>query len=562
MTTIAAFLCLIFILDGLRLRGRARSLAPLPDSDRPVRDDHRFLFPEGVELSEETKRAASRYADAAGLEVLDLVPADYPGTDLLGLLELVDPKTYRGQPSLPARTAAAAILVTEGCLERAGPLAVSYLDGGARDRAEFVHAANELKRCAPRDTSLAVAPQLKHIPLSHSERFGVLRALLGEVAGLALILQGAIFSFIALLLWRETGWGITTLACFHAQALLGLSGLPWARSQMWSLACLRYPLEVSALYKTVTRSTHQPKDQSKAQGMVEHLPPHRAEGALSMKDLSITAKYTCECWVFGKFECAELLATEETKLVFDVTNAVLDLTSSKAQPSLPHSLVQRHAMIDRLLNDWLRTQSGEAQVLELAAGFSARGLRFTEDPHITYTEVDLHSVLGKKRELLARTCAGQEATLRENLRYVAGDLTHLDLSALIDPSRPVFIITEGLCMYLETDAQRILWQRLASLCGQSGSEYVFDLVPSCEEPQSSRAGKVLDLGLRLMTGGRRFAKNERTRAELTKDLLEAGFDSVKTHDPKGQLDRWNLPHTRVPTQQLLFHARAGAGSRS
>ena len=103
MTTIAAFLCLIFILDGLRLRGRARSLAPLPDSDRPVRADHRFLFPEGFELSEETKRAASRYADAAGLEVLDLVPADYPGTDLLGLLELVDPNTYRGQPFLPAR---------------------------------------------------------------------------------------------------------------------------------------------------------------------------------------------------------------------------------------------------------------------------------------------------------------------------------------------------------------------------------------------------------------------------------------------------------------------------
>ena len=117
-------------------------------------------------------------------------------------------------------------------------------------------------------------------------------------------------------------------------------------------------------------------------------------------------------------------------------------------------------------------------------------------------------------------------------------------------------------MYLDADAQRLLWERLASLCGQPGSEYVFDLVPSCEEPQSSRAGKVLDLGLRLMTGGRSFAKDERTRAELSEDLTAAGFDSVKTHDPKGQLDRWNLPHTRVPTQQLVFHARGGGGSRS
>ena len=269
MTTIAALLCLIFILGGLRLRGRARSLAPLPDSDQPVRADHRFLFPEGVELDEETKRAASRYAHAAGLDVLDLVPADYPGTDLLGLLELVDPNTYRGQLFLPARTAGAAILVTEGCLERAGSLAASYLDGGPCDRAEFIRAANELKRCAPRDTSLALAPQLKHLPLSPSERFGVLHALLGDVAGLALIFQSAIFSFMTLLLWRETGWGLTTLACFHAQALIGLSGLPWARSQMWKLVCLRYLLEISTLFKTVTRSTHQPKDQSEARAWYE-----------------------------------------------------------------------------------------------------------------------------------------------------------------------------------------------------------------------------------------------------------------------------------------------------
>ena len=281
-----------------------------------------------------------------------------------------------------------------------------------------------------------------------------------------------------------------------------------------------------------------------------------------MKDLSITAKYTGECWVFGKFEHAELLATDETKLVFDATNAVLDLTSGKAQPSLPHSLVQRHAMIDRLLSDWLRNQNGEGQVLELAAGLSARGVRFTKDPLVTYTEVDLPSVLGKKRELLARTTEGQDATLRDNLRYVAGDLTHLDLSALVDPSRPVFIITEGLCMYLEAEAQRLLWQRLSKLCAQPSSEYTFDLGPSCEEPASSRATGVLDFGLRLMTGGRSFAKDERTRAELSSDLLEAGFDSVTTHDPKGNLDRWNLPHTRVPTQQLIFHASGGGGSSS
>jgi len=276
-----------------------------------------------------------------------------------------------------------------------------------------------------------------------------------------------------------------------------------------------------------------------------------------MRDLSITAKYTAHCWKFGKFECAELLDTEEAKLVFDVTNAVLDLTSGKAAPSLPHSLVQRHTIIDRLLSDWLLQQGGSGQVVELAAGLSARGVRFTANPDVSYTEIDLPSVLGRKRELLARTPAGQDVALRPNLRFVTGDLTHLDLEPLVDPARPVFLIAEGLFMYLRADAQRVLWRRLASLCAQPSSALVFDLVPACEEPQASRAGKVLDLGLRIVTGGRTFAKDERTRADLSSDLVEAGFDSVTHHDPSGNLEYWNLPHTRVATKQLVFQAGCG-----
>ncbi len=251
-----------------------------------------------------------------------------------------------------------------------------------------------------------------------------------------------------------------------------------------------------------------------------------------MKDLSVTAKYTAHCWKFGKFECAELLDTDEAKFLFDVTNAILDLTSGKAAPSLPHSLVQRHTIIDRLLSDWLLQEGGGGQVLELAAGLSARGVRFTSNPDVSYTEVD-------------------------NLRFVSGDLTRLDLESLVDPARPVFLIAEGLFMYLQADAQRVLWRRLASLCAQPGSAHVFDLVPSCEEAQANRAGRVLDLGLRLVTGGRTFAKDERTRGDLSSDLVDAGFDSVTTHDPSGDLDRWNLPHTRVPTKQLVFHASGG-----
>ena len=147
--------------------------------------------------------------------------------------------------------------------------------------------------------------------------------------------------------------------------------------------------------------------------------------------------------------------------------------------------------------------------------------------------------------------------MRPNLRFVSGDLTHLDLAPLVDPLRPVFLIGEGLFMYLEAEAQRTLWTRLASLCEQPRSALAFDLVPACEEPPTSRAGNILDLGLRLVTGGRSFAKDDRRRADISNDLVEAGFDSVRIHDPAENLNSWNLPKTRVPTKQLLFHATGG-----
>ena len=55
MTFLAGCLCALFLLGGLRLRGRARSLAALPDSDEPVPPYHRFLYPAGVELAAATK---------------------------------------------------------------------------------------------------------------------------------------------------------------------------------------------------------------------------------------------------------------------------------------------------------------------------------------------------------------------------------------------------------------------------------------------------------------------------------------------------------------------------
>ena len=90
-----------------------------------------------------------------------------------------------------------------------------------------------------------------------------------------------------------------------------------------------------------------------------------------MSDLSITALYTSGCWTWAGFEGAALYDHVDSRRVFGATNLVLaPVTALRRLPSLPHSLAQRHVMIDRAV-----AEARPAAVLELAAGFSARGLR-------------------------------------------------------------------------------------------------------------------------------------------------------------------------------------------
>jgi hypothetical protein len=102
-------------------------------------------------------------------------------------------------------------------------------------------------------------------------------------------------------------------------------------------------------------------------------------------DISVTALYTSYTWRWGGLDCAELLATPEARVVFRVTNFVLGLVRLVRWelPSLRHSLLQRHAMIDHLVQ-----AHGARQVLELASGFSRRGASFTCDAQLLYTELN------------------------------------------------------------------------------------------------------------------------------------------------------------------------------
>lgn len=273
-------------------------------------------------------------------------------------------------------------------------------------------------------------------------------------------------------------------------------------------------------------------------------------------DLSVTALYTSAVWRWGGLEGAELLATKDADRVFGATNAALAVArvGIRGMKPLRHGLLHRHTMIDHLLREAL-DEAPETQVLELAAGLSRRGVAFTARPGLRYVEVDLPRVIDKKRELLGRTPAGRDALDRPDWRLLAADVTKARLSELTASDEgPVFVISEGLLMYLDPASQRDLWRRIAELLGPRGGRYVFDLVPSPEEPRPGAVGKSLEWAMKRFTRGKTFERDQRTRDDLQAELYAAGFGAVRRIEPSEVADAWGLPHPQVDTRQLIWVA--------
>jgi O-methyltransferase involved in polyketide biosynthesis len=191
-------------------------------------------------------------------------------------------------------------------------------------------------------------------------------------------------------------------------------------------------------------------------------------------------------------------------------------------------------------------------VIELASGLSRRGVSMSESPALRYTELDLGLVMARKRELLDRTPEGKAALARPNLRLLSADVTEISLAELVEPGASLFVIAEGLLMYLKPDQQRALWAKIRKLFDITPGAFVFDLVPASEQPPPGRVGRALEALMKLFTRGRSFERDARTRSAILADLLNAGFTRVESLEPRSIAHAWSLPFPDARTQQLLF----------
>lgn len=247
MIWLALALIVIWVLDGVRLRARLARLPVLPPADEPVDDGHRFITAPGVALDEATRRAASAWARAEGLEVVDLVPGDLDTERLLGVLRLVDSDHDRAHPFAPAHSAGHAILVHTDVAERAGIDSAS-----APDPVVFIRLMRRLKQHAARRTAHALATDLRSVSAHADRNLAVMRESFGPITPWVLLGQIFFLGLLGLAVAGSLTFGLAALAVFHLQPLIVIAGSKARPRRLAGHVLLRSPLRLWAWLRTLT----------------------------------------------------------------------------------------------------------------------------------------------------------------------------------------------------------------------------------------------------------------------------------------------------------------------
>ena len=192
-----------------------------------------------------------------------------------------------------------------------------------------------------------------------------------------------------------------------------------------------------------------------------------------------TAHYTGYVWARNGLSHPELASTEG-RIMFDSLQPTMLASRALGGPTLEAYLLARHRAIDAVLERAI-DRDGVSQVIEVAAGLSPRGWRFTQryGERLTYVEADLPEMAARKRAALERMGSPNDRHRVEQMDALRDDDGPGSLAAIaagLDRGQGLAIVTEGLLGYLPTDAVNGLWRRFANAIGQfAGGRYISDL---------------------------------------------------------------------------------------
>jgi O-methyltransferase involved in polyketide biosynthesis len=239
-------------------------------------------------------------------------------------------------------------------------------------------------------------------------------------------------------------------------------------------------------------------------------------------DISLTARYTAATWEWLGLPHAARFTDWRGRALFRAS-----LVAGKVLPRrlgyahLDGGIVPRHTFMDA----WVR-RHGFEQIVEIAAGYSPRGLMFAGEG-VRYVEVDRPHVMAEKARLSAGvdkrpTFLGVDATAPDFVDRVA---------AACAPGLKTAILNEGMSMYFTRESYVGVLRNFRALAERLDAPLLTDFIRDVRSTNSA-AALFMSLGKRAVWAiadhVHTYAKSE---ADVRAVFEEAGWRILDVHKP-------------------------------
>lgn len=218
--------------------------------------------------------------------------------------------------------------------------------------------------------------------------------------------------------------------------------------------------------------------------------------------------------------------------------------------TLDTALLQRHLLIDHLVRT--AADAGARRVIEVPAGFSARGLRLTtERPELAWLDGDLAHMVALRKRALGDDHPVQVIDLLSDTG--PGSLASLPTDV------PTVVIVEGLFNYFPTPVIVGMWARIAGFLQACPGGWLVGDVALGHHAAANPLVKLFLVTLAAIARGRtqaHFTGPEEARGAIA----ATGFDSVTLHSPRARAGELGLPTPQAPDYLSILEARTRAPS--
>lgn len=216
--------------------------------------------------------------------------------------------------------------------------------------------------------------------------------------------------------------------------------------------------------------------------------------------------------------------------------------------TLDTALLQRHLIIDHVVEAAIA--EGAARVLEVPAGFSARGVRLRRaHPQVEWIDGDLAHMVTLRRAALGPSQRVEVVDL------LADDGPHA--LARFEAPVPTVVVVEGLFNYFPTPTTVAMWARIARFLRACGPGWLVGDVALGHHVAANPLVRMFLVTLAGIARGRTQAHFD-SPAEAEAAVEQAGFDAVVLHSPRARSQELGLPTPEAPDFLCVLEARVHA----